>query len=202
MQNYQLSLEFRGDRSYLHGTDIYRAVISKFSGGGSLTKFRMAFHGLLKKQPKLIVLDEFSYGYRKDDRFRGEFYWKTKTKEYYGVLLETTEEVLVRKPCNESEVVDGYHYDEVSRTVRLESPTYGTSIEQVVFLNKCLHGAGGAALGGAWLFAKLDLVDDLANIQPRYWEVSLKNVLGKSLTCSEIFSDKGMIGKIYFSPAS
>ena len=195
----QLEVPFRGERSYLHGTDLHQAVHAALPEPPPAGPVNLTFHHLLKHQPDLVLSRDSLLHLREDPAFRGEIRWGTGTDLRHAVLLESERPVTARKPCNEPEVAAAATVDAAAKTAVLHAPAPGLPIEQIVFLNKRLHLEVLPHLSPKWLFARLELVAPLATEPVEELTVSLRQVLGNRFTRSEITSGGRRLGFISFS---
>jgi hypothetical protein len=195
-QTYALELPFRGERTYLHGTDLYQAALDSTLLAGPLS---LTFHSLLKNQPDLVCSTESLRHMREDPAFRAELRLGSGTGALHAVLLESSRPITERKVCNESDVAAPAVVDEAARSAVLNAPTIGKPIEQIVFLNKHLHLRLLPQLSSKWLFARLDLSAPIPVEPPKKIIIELRQVLGNRFTRSEIFWDNTKVGSISFS---
>lgn len=194
-----LELPFRGERSYLHGTDLYQAMVAALGSGLPAGPVSITFHHLLKHQPDLVCSKESLLHLREDPAFRGEARFGSGSSVLNGALMESDRPVTGRKACNEGEVASAAIVDEAAKTATLIEPATGCLIEQIVFLNKHLHLKMLPHLSPKWLFARLELLKPLAEESPRELVITLKQVLGNRFTRSEISADGQRAGFISFS---
>ncbi|SKA92831.1 hypothetical protein SAMN02745166_01984 [Prosthecobacter debontii] len=199
MSRYPLELPFRGERSYLHGTDLYQSVVGAVGDDLPQGPFSMMFHSLLRQAPDLICSRESLRQWREDPAFRGELRFGSAENTLHAVLLESDRPVTERKLCNENEVAAAAEVDESAKTAKLLHPRIGVPIEQVVFLNKHLHLKLLPHLSPKWLFARLELESSLPPVCADSLEVVLKQVLGNRFTRSDILLDGKRYGTISFS---
>jgi hypothetical protein len=195
----QLELPFRGERSYLHGTDLYQALSAAVPELPSTGPVSLNFHQLLRNQPDLVLSRESLLPLRENPAFRGEIRWGAGEELWHAALLESDRPVTARKACNEAEVAAAASVDVAAKTAVLNRPAPGLPIEQVVFLNKRLHLEVLPHLSPKWLFARLELVAPLPDVLPDGLTISLRQVLGNRFTRSEITAGGERLGFISFS---
>jgi hypothetical protein len=196
---YPLELPFRGERNYLHGTDLYQAITTVLGSAVAAGPLSLTFHSLLQNQPDLVCSAQSLRHLREDAAFRGELRFGSGEQTLNAVLMESLRPVAQRKACNENEVAAAAAVDETERTAVLELPNIGTPIELVVFLNKHMHLRLLPHLSPKWLFARLELSAPLPAEPPAKLFIQIKQVLGSRFTRSDIFWDGQKAGSISFS---
>lgn len=195
--NTPIHLGFRGERGYLHGTDIYQHLVSLPGLILPEAPVSLTFHSRLCRQPDLIKNADAAES-KNASSFRGQLIAGHPPGSQTTFLMESTREITERRPCNEKEVTRDARIDTQQRMARLPEGASGTCIEQVVFLNKCLHQAlfPGA---GSWLFARLELSKPLPSADSSRLSLRMTQVLGQRFTRSEILWDDLRLGSLCFS---
>lgn len=184
-----LELPYKGNRQYLHGTDIFNAVVA-------LTKPRHAvsfrFHRVMRHPIELVPVDILA----KVGRDSAGCYVLSELDETRKIWLfrdAPARKVTRRVPYDEADVVA----DAAHRVDGIESP--GPSpysfIERSVALNKAMLMKRGDTAGG-WLFTQLDLTRVPA--EPRSIELRLTGFLGTKMAKSAIVCDGDPIGHMTF----
>jgi hypothetical protein len=190
-----LDLAYKGTRDYLHGTDIYSAIVEHFSR--TMPEFahcplRIAIHGFARNQCDLLYTVGAERMPRPEDA-RVEFSFE---EHVYGWLAETTRPVQSRRPYSEDEAVATSRIE--GNTIR-SGPTEGFSaIEVLVAVTKRLHMTL-RPYQPRWAFARLELSRPLELIDAGRLKVELVDALGDRLTKSLIVSSNAALGHIYFS---
>ena len=198
-ETHPLDLPFRGERTYLHGTDLHQAILAAVGERRPAGPVSITYHSLLRHQPDLVCSRDSLRELRDNPAFRGEIRFGTGTDVLHAALLESDRPVRARKPCNETEVVAAARLDAEDRSARLQQPQTGCPIEMLVFLNKHLHVRLLPELSPKWLFARLELTEALPAQPPQEVVVQLKQVLAGRFTRSELFLDGRRAGSISFS---
>lgn len=200
--SFPLNSTFRGDRSYLHGTDVYDSIITLMCEENEVQQLNLTFHSRLLRQPDLVCGEADLVALRGDPAFRGEARIQTRLGKICAGLIESNRKVSERRPCNEKQVLATANIDIENRTATLNGSAEGSAIEQVVFLNKKLHLNALPQLGTQWVFARLDLKDKLLQHRNGVLSIRLAQVLGGRFTRSDIFWDDHRLGNIFFSLAA
>ncbi len=89
------TLAFKGDRDYLHGTDMYRVLVESFIPGPILVKF-LAF-----ARRQVNIVEDGEYCYEPDMRAK----WEIGGTR--GFLVESDRPVEMRKPYDEAACLAG-----------------------------------------------------------------------------------------------
>lgn len=199
IRSYPLDLPFRGERAYLHGTDLYQAIVTALGSDLPVGPISITFHSLLKQLPDLVCSSESLRHLREDPAFRGELRFGQGDSVLHAALMESERPATSRKTCNENDVAACSVVDVEAKSAKLEKPQIGSPIEQVVFLNKHLHLKLLPHLSPKWLFARLELNAPLPSEAPQTLEIVLKQVLGNRFTRSEILVEGERFGFISFS---
>lgn len=199
---FSLDLAFRGDRNYLHGTDVYESLTrlpELVLKGRSLG---ITFHARVHHQLDLVFLEKGDLSRRSDPAFRGEVRIGSGPEMVQAALMESRRPVTAWRPCNEQAVADQGEVDVEGRKATLKAPAEGSAIEQVVFLNKKLHLESLPQLGSKWLFARLELDTPLDFSAEGVLTLHLSQVVGDRFTRTDIRRDGWPVGTLFFSLSS
>jgi len=186
-----LDLHFKGDRNYLHGTDLFESISKSCSAkmGGFLQ--RLAFRRLARNQCDL-VFDQT--GTVADSIARGT--WKTGDGGLAQFLLVETDR----------RVTESYPYDEepIRRLIRVSDKEAAmpflreySTIEAIVATTKFLNQRLNPPLEKTWLFGQIDLTCAL----PDTWEyIQVKQFISSLglFSRSKLLIDGVEIGEIRF----
>ena len=200
MTRILMELPFRGQRTYLHGTDLYNAVTSvlvdqfpHLRGG----RVAVNFHTLLQKQPDLLVGAGDLDAERARVEYRGEFVIGDGEQAGRALILESNREVTRRILCPEDRLMEKAQVDPATRRASME-PADATPIENLVALTKKLHLTVLPELSRKWLFVRLMLARPLPAERPRHMEVRLQGVMGDRMTRCGVWFDNELVGTIFF----
>ena len=189
-----IEFSFKGNRKYIHGTDIFNKVIHLLKDHFVKNKFDLSFHGIANKNIKVIQN-------KPSDDALIKFVCKYTTKTNERKILYGIE--------NAEEIKDQYEYPEENisklakinlerKMIRLESNSSFSFIENAVALNKYLLENLFPNINGKWYFTRLQL-NELSSNNDYPLEITLKANFNFKLTKSEIFIGDQSIGFIYFS---
>lgn len=185
MTTVPLDLPFKGERDYLHGTDLVEALLSHFHSGGPL---QFQIHRMMTRAVEAGVV-------RSGADF-GDCAAKAKFGDRLVGVWETNRAVTRRVEYDEIAAIQGAVYvDNWCLTKR--NPKY-TFVEQLVALNKKVLGERFPEVGG-WVFVGLEL-----DAYPALWNqiaVEYSQRLGKLLFRSHVLVDGELIGEVRFAPS-
>jgi hypothetical protein len=149
--NYKTDLQlcFKGERTYLHGTDMFNAVcptIEKWIGA-AVSDITMSFHRVIRNQPVLELTSSAS------DRTAATVRFRAGDLDQIAHLKETDAVVSCRYPYDEDSIVAAAQLR--GHEIRLERATGFTLVEEVVALNKGLATSVFRGAGGKWFLSRL-----------------------------------------------
>lgn len=191
---YDLEFCFKGNRTYVHGTDIYNKIVEILNNDMKDTKIDLSFHGVAKKnillsnkKPENENLIKFVCKYTGENNER---------KILYG--MERNHNITCQYTYPEEEICQLSDLDLENKEINLNKDTSYSFIENSVALNKYLLENLFPDVNGKWYFTRLQLLD-VTTKKTYPLKLVLKANFNFKLTKTEIFiSDKSM-GYIYFS---
>ncbi len=195
LNSKQLKLQFKGDRNYLHGSDIYNETLTWLQlNRGNVQSIDFSFH--LKASRRLFaiigVLPEGIYPVAIC------FFTANGVREQLYVV-ETELDVIGRYQYPEEEISKQMEIDLLTRQCVLRGDFAHTDIELWVTMAKTLHNKVFPLISGKWWFVRAR--------HPRYESRSqnLKRTLcivsnfNNKLTRSEVYLGDLVAGEIYFA---
>lgn len=195
-----LTLAYKGDRKYLHGTDIYNTVtriIQEKNQGVDFTAIKLAFHKIIKNQCQFIFGDHAALMGALPENITFELEMVSPSAHIAGWFIETDNEVTCRVPYPEDEITKKCTLTEKRIAIDLE--TGYTPVEVLVAMTKDLHLNIYPVKSGKWYFAKLELKRLLQPMDACQLRVEGDQNLFNRLTRSRVYSGTDMLGHIYFS---
>lgn len=198
MTRTDVALCFKGDRTYLHGTDVYTSAVAMLHGRWPDVdgRCRFTFHRLARK-PLTAWMDSFSAGRMRPGGCVAEMHVTGRNAAVSIWFTERDGEVACRYAYDEDAVVR----DSVvagSRIVMTRAPS-NAPIEVLVALTKRLHYALLTPAGGRWLLTRLDLQRLLREDDRAAMSVTMIGTPRVTLTRSEIAVGGQPLGSIFFS---
>jgi hypothetical protein len=186
-----LRLSFKGERDYLHGTDIFPSLLEV---AGEVKDLSIQFHKLTSKVLKAQIVAESDLSkLRSTGKLCVLMTYKQHAKQFFIAVTETTEPITARQPFDEELTIKGANI--VEKEIIQHLPTTGSFIERTVALNKKLLNS--IVDVHPWLFSRLDLKE--APLDPSSLSLRLTNEFGNRTFHSEITGDGKLLGNIYFS---
>jgi len=200
MNAIPLSVPFKGNRTYIHSTDVYPAVLAALEEHSGLPAnelqkvdfvFRHICHQQIQMAPELP----------EDETAVATFSFTHKNLPAKWFVFERDEAIANRRECPEDSIIE-------TSTVNLETQSIkapfaanpkGTLIETIVALNKALHEKAFPDAKGKWLFTQIQTNSALPGITPEEIEIEIVRRFGLRLTKSEIRFDGQPGGHIFFS---
>lgn len=187
-----LDLSFKGERDYLHGTDIIPALVELT---GPAKNVIVQIHRKTSHQLSAQWVDELKLSQmRKEGNICVLMSYETLEgiKKYIVVTEDPSKPVKTSKPYDEEKVITSSKIQENSITQ--ESYAVGSLIERIVALNKSLlTDLEGHA---SWLFCGIELKNLPDDRVPL--EISFKNKFGRGLFKSIIVTKDEEIGCLTF----
>lgn len=193
MEKYNLNFCFKGNRDYVHGTDIFNNLIKKLKTEIINSKLDLSFHGIAKTNIHL--------SYKKpDNEEQLKFVLKYTNTENDKIILYGVENgvpIKCRYEYEEEKINKASNINLENKEVILKHDTSFDFIENVVAMNKSLLEKIFGKLDGKWFFTRLQLNELSGYNYPLRLE--LKANFNFKLTKTEIFLNDKSIGFIYFS---
>lgn len=199
MKVVNLNLPYKGDRDYLHGTDMYLETIRVLNGVKveALTgKCRLVIHNVARHQCQLIYTFLYDTA-KRPEKFIAEFNFISDAGNLMAWLVETSEDISNRIPYAESQITKNCILSD--RSIKLSCRTRFSAIEELVAMNKLLHITKYPPGELRWYFTRLDLDRLLTKNDAGNLQLKLKQNFNNRLTQSEVILHNQIIGHIYFS---
>lgn len=192
MERLLLDICFKGDRDYVHSTDLFNELLNvlKLRNRKDIKYIELDFYKLTDKKLYATHTEE---EYNKPVAL---LIYKTGNTEPKKVwCYELSEKIDCRKPYDESVIIN---ISEIKpgKTILLEKPSGYTKIEEIVSLNK--HLLSSIFSNRKWLFVKLQLYNKLT--EDAYpVKLSVASNIGTSIIKTEVRLGGKFVGYIYFS---
>ncbi len=196
-----LNFKFKGNRKYVHGSDIYNMVskdLIQYTKKTHLTNLKMNLKKQINKQCK-VYIDENDENIllKKDIDIFAEIFVRFENKKLSFYLTE------IGTPITES-----YSYDEEliekslvlkgDRAYLLDENEF-SNIENIVSINKHLIFNVQPEKIKKWFFTSLDLHQSLDQFNIKDITLKFENILAASHSKTSICYKDKVLGKIFFS---
>lgn len=197
MKVVALTFCFKGERDYLHGTDVYEAVadLARQHVGENLQRLRLGIHRFLRRQPDLCWSAEAAT--TRPPEAIADFSAVGVGKSASGWLVESERPVQCRRPYDEEPVRESCAFTDASVSLRESAGL--SPIETLVSMTKHLHNRVVPAAQARWIFSRLDIRRLLRPADAARLTVRLADNLYGRLTRCEIEVGGEALGQIYFS---
>lgn len=195
-----LSFKYKGDRNYIHGTDIFNQAMSLIRGefNDDAIDVDMSIYRIAKNCMYMHdFADEFNnqkpcviFNIKSDTASRKTFF-----------LYENEQQVTERYEYPEEQIIKKANYNTDDKTAFINNPGNYTFIENVVALNKgLLQFLLTDKPPGKWYFTKIKLYGLNQVLAKNYSiKIQFKKNMQFKLTDSVIYLNDNIVGNIYFS---
>lgn len=190
---------FKGERLYVHGTDIFNSIIQHFDEE-RISKISLSIHAFIfNHNCKILVADSLE-----DLLSEGEAKVRCnlvsgRNSKYIAIREEAQKysEAPIRIEYDEGSVISKCKLHQNEIVIHKKSPY--TFIETVVAMNKYLLKNLFPDKSIKWVFTKIDLIPYCNSTN--HIKIKFVRNLNFKLTKSEIYFRQDNIGSIYFSAA-
>ena len=194
----KLDFKYKGNRNYIHGTDIYTQVLNIFEETyGDVNDIKLSFHKIAKTNLDIEIIRKGNKGFEYSEcAFIMEL--SNNSGEYVVAGRPTSESVKGRYPYDEEKIVENCNFSKEEKSISLKNRSSHYNIELIVAMNKELL-TQILPEPGKWYFGKLHLHKDINKIDSENIKVRLIRNIGSKITKSLISIDGQPIGEIYFT---
>jgi IS1 family transposase len=196
-----LTFCFKGNRTYVHGTDICSALndyIAGHIGTDGVRNFDILFHKIIRKNLKLDVVKNADVTQKEHAAAIATF---MKNDDRYVLLLsESDPEITCRTEYPEELITNACTVNAEGKNIALVKPLDFTIFEILIPMTKALHNSLFPDAKGKWFFTRLQTGRLLAT-KEQYKTIALKHLhnFKYKLTKNEITIDRETVGNIFFS---
>jgi len=195
---YNLDFCFKGNRTYVHGTDIFNKTLDLFTtqlGYKEIKNIDISFHHIATQN--LTFLSDYT-GDGNDLKVTIKFKEGDNTHRFFAV--ENGIDVNCRYEYPEENIVQASVFDLPKNQVTLQKPLDFSFIEKIVAMNKGLLEKLFDAVDGKWYFTRLQHNDAMTdNASTGKISLTFKSNFNFKLTKTAVTVDDKEIGFIYFS---
>jgi hypothetical protein len=191
LKNNIEKFEFKGDREYLTGADIFSFFIGSTSPLYNLT---IQFHKITEKKLSIQTIKTADLkAMRDNNQVCALLSHKNLKNGTVMVAVETEDNIVDRVPYNEEGILRGaIIFDGI---ITQNESFNGDFIDRIVALNKML--LNNIVEPNEWIFSRIDL--DSASVNPQKISIKMERGIGGRIYQSSIMGDDKFLGTIYFS---
>lgn len=184
----ELQFQFKGERDYVHGTDIFDVLEDAFEAR-RVRILELNFRGFARHQMTCVFTEPGTAarvsGIAVDESGGRISFW----------LIEREEQITERYAFGEDAIADGAVVK--NKSIRNELKDGFSVIEHVVALTKRLNYILTPDVQGKWIFGQLRLKRPLPPVA-RGVEIIQKSMLAGRFSVQEIILDGENVGRIHF----
>jgi len=190
-ESVPLGLSYKGERDYLHGSDIFQALSewARATYGENVFVSRLSFRHLARSHCTVTTepLQSSLAG-------EGKLIAQGAAVPFW--LAETGQPVQERYAYDEDAVVAPLIMDADSRQAVLPAVT-ASPIEEVIAVTKKLSNQVAPLSSGKWLFGQLQLNEPLTR-EGRPLRIVMRSLLASRFSINDIYYGERLIGNIRF----
>ncbi len=199
MKKENLEFCFKGNRTYIQGSDIFDAIVSKLASNFNLDKIeniKYSAHKMLKKNAFVLILEKFNPNDYK--KINSVITFKNSEKKYYVVVIEDSREIECSVEYSE-EIVRSTSAI-IDKKIEFKNELEDSLTEIIVSMNK-YYLQESVTKDGKWMVTKFDYhnLNDIQNVKGKMISLELKNNFNNKLTKSIVTVDGLVVGNLYFS---
>ena len=199
MKSQKLKFSFKGDRNYVHGTDIFNECTSYFKKNLDLSEsmsFKMKIKNIIKSECVLHVLSS-TEKLPIDIDPCVEIVLNNKEKTIHCFIEEAN-----------IPIIDSYNFDEnkilksskiEGNKIYLKDKNEFSDIENIFIMNKIILSENLPKINKNWFFAMLEIYDLKSFYNSKNLIIEYNQLLAGKYAKSSIFDNNRLKGNIYFS---
>ncbi len=199
MKIFSPEFKYRGDRKYVHGTDLYIAMMQGLEESGlgiPQGPVVINLRHLVQHQPEAWY-GEPGLKTAVPDGALVDFQLKVADGDMAGWFVKTDRPVHESIPYDEEKIRNSTLIE--SSSIQITSDTSFAPIEVYTSMAVHLHNALLPPEGGKWVFTRLSISRPLVPEDAAQGRLELKKNFNNRLTDCEIFSGQESLGHIFFS---
>lgn len=201
MKKIDLNFRYKGDRQYIHGTDMFNQCLRvlKEQTQGEIGNLEFAIHKMTDSNLSMMLYQN-QQALEVDCRDIAILKFSSCGLLWQANLINADTKPADRYSYDEASIVELCEIDEAARYIFLNGgETPYSEMETLVSMNKALHLKLFPQLQGSWVFCRWEsplwpLSGSLGNVSIR-----LIQAVGTRLTKSEVSLEGEVLGHIYFS---
>lgn len=195
---------FKGNRDYVHGTDIFNRISGYIMDNLSITdidNIDLSIHKIIRKN---ITFSLYINGNADNDRGEAAaiFSFSRDRDRYKFVLVENDKNIDCRYDYSEEEILKHCDINLTRQSIGINTSTPYSDVEVIVAMNKALLASLYPAASGKWFFTRYSGSRLRSENKFNTLQVTLKHNFKFKLTKSAIAIDGNEKGFIFFSLVS
>jgi hypothetical protein len=193
----RLNIQFKGERNYLHGTDMFNATLEYLSTQDSskeVTDIEFSFHQLAHS-----ALDLYNEMQANHGKPVAECSYSIKGVPGKVYLYESGDVVSGRYPYDESQICRNFIIQTDKATGSVVGEFRFSEIEVWVALTKALHLGVLSEVKGKWLFVRGKFPGSIQNLGTGERTLRIISNFQNRLTKTLLFRGGVKVGEIFFS---
>ena len=198
MRTYELSFKFKGAREYVHGPDIYTAVMNICKseyGLENISSFKLIMHNFTRNQCRLILDPK---GLPEDvERMVADFSVSVHDKSHHGWVVEDNMMIVDRYEFDESQIKALSVIE--THKVSIDGNIGYSPVEVAVSLTKQMHYDLFPDVAGKWIVTRFELDRPFVDLDALQLTVVFEHNSQFRLTKSKLLSNGVAFGHIFFS---
>jgi len=196
MEVRQIEFQFKGVRHYIHGPDIFNAMVSAGSGR-VINNIRFTVHDFVRTPRCQLHLADNKNALNTVQNIRARCQYDESGITHWLALTEADGDETSggRYNYDEEQLISLYRIE--NETIFLTRKSPFTFIENIVAMNKHLHQQLFPEALGKWIFTRIDL--DALSDERKDLALHFKHNMNYRLTKSDILINGNKVGDLYFS---
>ncbi|WP_323011592.1 hypothetical protein [Castellaniella sp.] len=192
-----LDLPYKGNRNYLHGSDIFNSLSSiadDVTGEKGSYIERLSFRGFARKSCFIETISPDN-----EKKVVGEVRYRAcgMTEPVRAFIIETEMAVTGRATFNEASIVQDAVFDAAGSSAQILFDSEYSVIENIIALTKFLNYSVVPDVDGKWVFGQLDLMFPLVKACENV-SVHMVKLINNKFSVNNIYLDKKKVGSIRF----
>jgi hypothetical protein len=199
MHEKRVEFKLKGQRNYVHGTDIFNSVMEyviESHGNNQISDIAISFHAEVRTGLILEFCTQSSFTRPKDASVI--FGYKYHGLHNWIVLRADGHVISNRNPYDEDVISNACVVNENASAITREMEPSFSLIEVIVSMNKRLHHHLFPKVK-KWLFVKAEFLEWRVD-QPRLLQIQIVSNFNQKLTKSAVLLDGKHLGFLYFAP--
>ena len=202
MDKKVLNFKYKGNRNYVHGTDIINETIKHLNYMGYFPdSFEISFKNLIRTDLEICIFninDDIRQNLINEDILAFATF-KFAKKTYTILYKKTQKETKSSYQFSEDTIIKQTILNQEKKSIKYLSKNNYTIIELIVVMNKHLLTKLNPNESGKWYFGKLKLEKNILAEKFSKIQIILTKNIGVRYTQSLIKFDGSNVGFIYFS---